>query len=311
VVREGRRYAPAQQLRPFAFSEGAKEAALGLVLTLPPMIMLVLLVVVPAVEALLFSLGLVPKDNVVFSTGLHLVSSPTPTLKVYRDLFASHFFVDDLVLTFSVTFATVALTVVISYVLALYVRFSSGTLPEIMRSLYLIPMFVPVVIASYALITFYVDHGLLQSLLVQVGLGYGSPIYAQSGVILGEVWTQIPFAVLMIGSGLDGLPQELVEAAQDVGAGFFSIIWRIVFPLNLVPVLIVATFSFIGVMGSFTVPYLIGPNAPQMLGVAMNAYFGTYQQPQPAVAIAVLTFVFASVAGAIYVWATSRSGRVA
>jgi putative spermidine/putrescine transport system permease protein len=103
----------------------------------------------------------------------------------------------------------------------------------------------------------------------------------------------------------------MIEAAHDVGAGFFQVLWRIVLPLNVVPTLIVATFTFIGVLGSFTIPYLIGPNAPQMIGVAMQAYFNSYRQPQPAVAMAVMTFLAASVAGAIYVWATARSGRAA
>jgi putative spermidine/putrescine transport system permease protein len=286
-----------------------REAALGLVMALPPFAVLVILVVYPAIDAVLFSLGQVPVDNAAFSTGMHLVVSKTPTLEVYRQLFASTFFQDDLAITFSVTFLAVALVLVISYILALYVRFGSGFLPSIVRSLYLIPMFVPVVIASYALITFYVDHGILQAILNAVGIGYASPVYQPAGIVIGEVWTSIPFAVLLLGSGLDSLPQEMIEAAQDAGAGFLSVLWRIILPLNLVPAMIVVTFTFIGVLGSFTVPYLLGPNAPQMLGVAMQAYFVSYQQPQPAVAMAVITFLLAAAAGAIYVWATARSGK--
>lgn len=280
-----------------------------MILALPPFLVLILLIVYPAIEAFTFSLGQVPTDNAAFSTGMHLIVSPTPTLEVYRQLFASSFFQADLSLTFTVTFLSVVLILIVSYVLALYVRFGSGGLVSIVRSLYLIPMFVPVVIASYALITFYVDHGLLQALLSQVGMGYSSPIYKMLGIVIGEVWTNIPFAVLLLGSGLDGLPQEMVEAAQDAGAGFFSVLFRIVVPLNLVPAMIVVTFSFIGVLGSFTIPYLLGPNAPQMLGVAMQAYFISYQQPQPAVAMAVITFLLAAIAGAVYVWATARSGK--
>ena len=98
-------------------------------------------------------------------------------------------------------------------------------------------------------------------------------------------------------------------AANDVGAGFLTVLWRIVLPMNLVPLLIVLTFTFIGVIGSFTIPYLIGPNAPQMMGVAIQAYFSNYNQPQAAVAMAVMLFLIATVAGAIYVWATSRSNQ--
>lgn len=295
----------------FGAWRSVEEAGLGLLLAAPPFVVLVLLIVYPAVESILFSLGQVPTDNVAFSTGMHLVISPTPTLKVYRDLIASRFIQDDLWLTLSVTVFSVILVAIVSYILALYVRFGSGRLPNVVRSLYLTPMFVPVVIASYALITFYVDHGVLNSLFYHLGIPYPPLIYHRAGIILGEVWTSIPFAVLMLGSGLDGLAQELIEAAQDAGAGFFTVFWRIIFPLNTVPLYIVVTFTFIGVLGSFTVPYLIGPNAPQMVGVAMQAYFSSYQQPQPAVALAVLTFLASSVAGALYVWATSRSGRAA
>jgi putative spermidine/putrescine transport system permease protein len=311
MVREGGRDAAADKVAVAGPRvDRWREAALGLILASPPIVLLILLIVVPAVDAVLFSVGQVSPDNPMFSTGMHLIVSPTPTLAVYQNLFASQFFRDDLAITLVVTLVSVALVLVVAYVLALYVRFSAGAVPRVLQSLYLVPMFVPVVIASYALITFYVDHGLLQAILANLGVPYASPIYAPGGIILGEIWTSIPFAVLLLGSGLDGLPQEMVEAAQDVGAGFFAVLWRIILPLNVVPTLIVATFTFIGVLGSFTIPYLIGPNAPQMLGVAMQAYFSSYQQPQPAVAMAILTFLISAVAGSIYVWSTSRTGQV-
>ncbi|MGN6755468.1 MAG: ABC transporter permease [Thermomicrobiales bacterium] len=286
-----------------------REPALGLLLASPPVVVVLLLIALPAVQAALFSLGQVPQDNAAYSTGMHLVSSPTLTLAVYRDLLSSPFFRADIKLTAVVTVWSVALTLLIGYVLSLYVRFASGPLPTAVRSLYLLPMFVPVVIASYALITFYVDRGQLQALLHTAGLGYKPVIYRATGIIIGQVWANIPFAVLMLGSGLDGIPQELVEAAQDVGASPWRILWRIVVPLNIVPALIVLTFTFIGVVGSFTIPFLLGPNAPQMLGVAMNAYFTSYQQPQAAAAMAVMAFLACAVAGGLYVWGTSRTGR--
>ncbi|MHB8620500.1 MAG: ABC transporter permease, partial [Chloroflexota bacterium] len=286
-----------------------REASLGLVMVAPPIAVLLLLIVVPAIQAITFSLGLVPTNNIVFSSGQHLVNSATPTLQVYRQLLGSQFIRQDLRLSLSVTILSVLFVALVSYVLALYVRFGTGRLPGIVRSLYLVPMFVPVVIATYALSTFFVDRGVLSSVMANLHLGYSSPAYSQSGIVIAQVWYNIPFAVLMLGSGLDGIGEELVEAAHDVGAGFLSVLWRIIIPLNMVPLLIVLTFTFIGVIGSYTIPYLIGPNAPQMVGVAIEAYFSNYNQPQPAVAIAVITFAFAAVAGAIYVWATARSNR--
>src|SRR3977135_4626120 len=76
-----------------------REAALGLAMVAPPIGLVLLLIVLPAIQATTFSLGLVPTDNLVFSTGQHLVTSDTPTLAVYRDLLASPFIRDDLWLT--------------------------------------------------------------------------------------------------------------------------------------------------------------------------------------------------------------------
>src|SRR5713226_529010 len=286
-----------------------REAGLGLALVSPPLAVLLLLVVLPAVQATTFSLGLVPSDNLTFSTGQHLIKSETATLDVYSDLLASQFIRDDLALTLWISVISVVLVAIVGYVLALYVRFGSGRLPQIVRSLYLIPMFVPVVIATYAAITFYVDRGVLAAILHAIGLPYASPAYKPGGVVITQVWFNIPFAVLMLGSGLDGIEQELIESAHDVGAGFLTVLWRIVLPMNLVPLLIVLTFTFIGVVGSFTIPFLIGPNAPQMMGVAIQAYFSNYNQPQPAVAMAVLLFAICALAGALYVWATGRRNK--
>jgi ABC-type spermidine/putrescine transport system permease subunit I len=280
-----------------------------LLLAAPPIVVLVLLIVLPALDAVRFSFGIVPEGNITYSTGQHLIVSDRPTLAVYRNLLNSKFFRDDFALTAFVVIFSVLFVLVISYILALYVRFGTGWLPQIVRSLYLVPMFVPVVISSYALLTFYGNRGALDSLLTHLHVPYDSPMYHRSGIVLGQIWTNIPFAVLILGAGLDGISNELIEAARDVGARFPAVLRRIVLPLNIVPTLIVLTFTFIGVLGSFTIPYLLGPNAPQVLGVAMQAYFSSYQQPQPAVAIAVLTFVFAAAAGVIYVWATVRSRR--
>ena len=109
-------------------SDRLREATLGLALVAPPTAVLLVLVVLPAVQATTFSLGLVPSDNLTFSTGQHLISSDTPTLEVYRQLLASPFVRDDLRLTLTVTVLSVIIVAVVGYVLALYVRFGGGRL---------------------------------------------------------------------------------------------------------------------------------------------------------------------------------------
>jgi putative spermidine/putrescine transport system permease protein len=286
-----------------------RESLVGFLLVLPPIAVLVLLVVYPALDALRFSLGFVPTDNPSYASGLDLIRSSSPTLEVFQKLFSSSFFSGNLALTLRVSFVSVVLLVLLSYPLALYTRFGHGKLAEAARVLYLLPMFVPVVIATYALITFFGDNGWLEAILGVFKIPYHSIIRQEAGIVLGHVWVGIPFAVLMISSGLESVSNETLEAARDQGASAWVLFWRIILPLNIVPLLIVMTFAFIGVFGSYTVPYMLGPSAPQMLGVSMALNFGAFRQPQQAVAMAVISFMVCAIAGSIYVWATTRNRR--
>ena len=63
-----------------------------------------------------------------------------------------------------------------------------------------------------------------------------------------------------------------------------------------------ATFTKLTSTGSgFTVPYLLGPNAPQMLGVSMVYYMTNYFEPYIASTQAVAIFLLSLVAAVYYV----------
>ncbi|TMI78369.1 MAG: hypothetical protein E6H03_12175 [Bacillati bacterium ANGP1] len=73
--------------------------------------------------------------------------------------------------------------------------------------------------------------------------------------------------------------------------------------------MITLTLLFIGIFGSFTIPYLVGGNAPQMLGVTMTNYLTQYMRRLDAVTIAVIAFIIAAAVGALYVVSVSRRER--
>ncbi len=90
-----------------------------------------------------------------------------------------------------------------------------------------------------------------------------------------------------------------------MGAGWLRIFFRILFPLTLRQALIAFALAFIGVLGSYNIPYLIGPTAPPMVGVLMDTDVNQ-QQLLTAQGLAVITFGVALVVGALYVAAVAR-----
>lgn len=277
-----------------------------------PVIFIAIFVGIPALMAIAFSLGYTGGPNTTVSLlDQHLQSTEGGmTFGVYRQLLNDRSFTSDFWATVWVTIASVVLILVVGWILALYIRFASGRFVNIISSLYLVPQFIPVVIASYAFVTFWSDNSYMTALIGSIFhvpfAGFGHTLF---GVVLGQLWVNIPFSVLLLASGLRNVPDSLIESARDVGASFPTILLRIILPLNMLPTVIVITFTGIGVLGSYTIPYFTGPNSPSLLGVAMAQYFQGFGAPQQASAMAVLVFILAAALGAFYIWANVRGNR--
>ena len=134
-------------------------------------------------------------------------------------------------------------------------------------------------------------------------------MYNATGIVLTQVWASIPFAVLILGSGLQAIDDALIDSARDVGAGALRTFFAVILPLNMTSTMITLTLLFIGIFGSFTIPFLVGGNAPQMLGVTMTAYLTQYLRRTESVTMAVIAFLIASVVGAVYIASVSRRER--
>lgn len=123
----------------------SKRGMLGLALVIPSFLILLVVVIIPILYAV--------KESLIdqYGTGYGLAN--------YIRLFTEPAMRRNIMYTISVTLVSTALTLVISYALAIYLRFGKGVVVKWIGRLYFIPMFVPGVIATYAIITMYGNHG--------------------------------------------------------------------------------------------------------------------------------------------------------
>lgn len=173
--------------------------------------------------------------------------------------------------------------------------------------LYLLPRFVPSMCAVYAMITIIRDSGLINRIgqLLGVDINMGM-MYHASGIITMNLWFNIPFAAMMIAAGLSGIPDSIIEAASDVGAGKLRIFWNMILPLSLKDVVVAATFVFMSNVSSFTTPYLMGGNAPKMLGISLYDQFNRYMDYNRSAALSVIMFLICSVSAAVYIYSNLK-----
>jgi ABC-type spermidine/putrescine transport system permease subunit I len=280
-------------------------------MVLPPVCLVFFLVGFPIVDGVLYSLGHVGGFNAAISALAQneIAAAGLGTLAVYHNVIFDHAFLTELGATAWVTALSDAIVLVLAWAIALYVRFSENLLARVISALSVVPLFIPVVIASYAILAFWSGSGFVRSAANDLGLHWVPALgYTLPGVVIGSVWVNLPFGVLMITSGLQSIPDALIEASRDVGASLLRTVGSVLLPLNLVPTVIVATFTAIAVLGSFTVPYLTGPANPTLLGPAATNTFQSFNEPQQAEVIAMVLFILAVGVGSAYVWATARGG---
>jgi ABC-type sugar transport system permease subunit len=71
------------------------------------------------------------------------------------------------------------------------------------------------------------------------------------------------------------------------------------------------SFSVLGIFSSFTLPYVLGPASPEMMGPFMQRTFRDLYDPQNAITQAVITFGFCIIFGLFYVRSVAKSQRSA
>jgi len=271
------------------------QSFIGYLLIAPPLIVMLVLIFLPAGQA------------VVRTFFIEGEVGTTPTLANYQIFFGNRVSVNNLLFTIQTTLITVSALFVVCFPIALYLRFSTSRIAGAVQVLSLFPLVVPGVILAFALIRFIGPRGTLQTLLDLIGLtGYVSPYLKPSGIVIGLIWDHIPFTVLVLTAGLRQVDDALVESARDVGANDWQVFRSILLPQIQRPALIVFCLNIIGIFGAFTIPYLLGPAQPQMLGVMMLQTYTDFLDKTQAETQAVLSFLICAVVGILYVRTIAR-----
>ena len=248
---------------------------------------------------LLVTLTLWPTVRMVAATFL---VEGHPSAQRYFAFFNDAYTMANLRYTLEMGFVSAIAALSVSFGIALYLRFSAGRIATMIHGLSLFPLFVPSIIISYALVRFLGPNGLFQLMLEQVGFTqYRTPYLTPVGPFLAFVWENLPLPVLVLSAGLSQVSDHAVEAARDLGAKSPRILWEILLPQMRRSLLIAFALIFMGIIGAFTVPYMLGPPAPEMMSVFMQRTLGNLQDPASAQVQAVVLMVISSIVGGFYI----------
>lgn len=137
-----------------------------------------------------------------------------------------------------------------------------------------LPMWINMLVRTYAWVGILSDNGVINHLLGFFGLGKVHMIHTEFAVILGMVYNFVPFMILQIHASLAKMDKSLIEASNDLGANRFETFRRITLPLSLPGVISGITLVFLPAVSSFFIQKLLG-GGTLLIGNLIENYFIT------------------------------------
>ena len=202
-----------------------------------------------------------PKDTYSFDNYFKVFDG-----SIERSFLGFTFMIPVHVLTFWLTIwysmVVTALCFLLAYPLAYYMAkiVNPRSLPTLILLLF-IPLWVSEVLRAFAWWIILAFKGPLNALLLAVGL-IEDPIrwtnMGYTGVVIGLVYTYVLFMLFPIYNAIQSLDTNQIEAAEDLGAPWWKIHWRIVLPHSKPGIASGSVMVFMLSAGSLLVPSILG-----------------------------------------------------
>lgn len=261
-------------------------------LLLPTGLWYLVLLVLPLIIIVIFSFGVRAKNGGY---------QPAFVLDNYlRAIDKSEPFVTSLQMAIGGTIGCLLVGLPLAYFLAT----RAGRRKSTFVLLLVIPFWTSFLIRTYAWITILSTNGLLNGFLEYTKLieePFGM-LYTPGAVVLGLVYSYLPFLILPVYGSVEKLDNSLVEAAFDLGAGPLRAFQSVILPLTRPGVIAGVLLVFIPAIGMFAISQLMGGGATPTIGeVIQNQFMQARDWPFGAALGMTLLVLFA-----VAFWLTSR-----
>jgi putrescine transport system permease protein len=220
----------------------------------------------------------------------------------------------------SVQMAAIAtfFTLLIGYPMALGIARSSGTMRNVLLLLVILPFWTSFLLRVYAWIGLLGNNSWFNKSLTWI-VNTFFPVWGtlpkiqmmntDFAVILGIVYSYLPFMILPLFSTLERFDPTLDEAAMDLGSRRWQVFRDITLPLSIPGIIAGSMLVFIPATGEYVIPALMGRGDSPMIGkVLVDEFFQNRSWPMASAVAVALLFVLV-IPIMLYNWIESRSMR--
>jgi putrescine transport system permease protein len=205
--------------------------------------------------------------------------------------------------------ATTVLCLFIGYPFAYFMARARSSVQPALLMLVMLPFWTSFLLRVYAWKGLLSEHGLVADVIIGSGLDRvlaalgiipapGQLMNTPFSLVLGMVYTYLPFMVLPLYANLAKMDLRLLEAAADLGASPWVAFWKITVPLSKAGIIAGAMLVFIPCIGEYVIPELLGGPETLMIGrVIWDEFFSNNDWPMASsVAVVMILLIIVPLA---------------
>ena len=210
----------------------------------------------------------------------------TPWASAWRQLAAPEVLAAlrlSLLASFSATAVALLLGVPLAWI------FARLTFPgrSVVRALTVLPMVLPPVVGGVALLLAFGRQGLVGGWLATTA-GIHLP-FTTAGAIMAETFVAMPFLVITVEAGLRSMDTRFEDAARTLGAGRWTVLWRVTLPLVRPSLVAGAVLCWARALGEFGATITFAGNFPgRTQTMPLAVYLALESNPDAAILLSLV-----------------------
>lgn len=255
----------------------------------------ILLVAVPLLIVLKISLSEMEQTSV---SGMISWSQGWPTVKLnfssYLFIASDALYIKTYLSSLFYALTTTVLCLMIGYPFAYFMARSPKHLQPMLLMLIMLPFWTSFLLRIYAWKTLLVGNGVINNILMSLHV-INIPLVMMNNsfsLLIGMVYSYLPFMILPLYANLSKLDLRYLEAAADLGTSPFKAFWLITVPLSKAGIIAGSMLVFIPAVGEYVIPELLGGPSTLMIGrVLWDEFFSNNDWPMASAVAVVMILI--------------------
>jgi putrescine transport system permease protein len=261
-----------------------------------PYFWLLLFFVIPFVIVLKISFAEMQTSSPPYTSLVQWMGDKLIDMRVYLNpanyigIWTDGIYFDALLTSLKVAAISTLIALLIGYPMAYAIARADAKWRGILLMMVILPFWTSFLLRVYAWIGILKTNGLLNNLLLWLGVIDEPLIMLQTdfAVYLGIVYSYLPFMIMPLYANLEKMDLTLLEAAEDLGCRPLRAFFTITLPLSKPGVIAGCMLVFIPAVGEYVIPALLGPADSLMIGKLLWTDFFNQRDWPKASAVAIV-----------------------